>query len=91
MTLRRNGVRTAIFLTLCAVAVVMLYPFWYMGLNAFRSLDQYNLGRGFSLSTWGLLFDTLPVGRQLLNSTLITLGAIAVIVGVATTAGFASR
>ena len=71
------------------MTVVMLYPFWYMGENAFRSLEQYQLGRGFSLASWRELFRTLPVGRQLLNSTMLTSGSIALILAVSTTAGYA--
>src|SRR2546427_9856076 len=67
----------------------MLYPFYYMGVNAFRSLDQYYAGHGFSLASWRNLFNTLPVGRQLLNSTIITLSAIALILAVSTTGGYA--
>src|SRR5947208_12443449 len=67
----------------------MLYPFYYMGVNAFRSLDQYYAGHGFSLASWHNLFKSLPVGRELLNSTLITVGAIAIILAVSTTGGYA--
>ena len=86
---RRVGSRALIYLALGVITVVMLYPFYYMGLNGFRSLDQYYAGHGFSLTSWRNLFDTLPVGRQLLNSTIITLGAIALILAVSTTAGYA--
>jgi multiple sugar transport system permease protein/raffinose/stachyose/melibiose transport system permease protein len=78
-----------IYLVLALITVVMLYPFYYMGFNGFRSLDQYYAGHGFSLASWRNLFKTLPVGRQLLNSTIITLSAIALILAVSTTAGYA--
>jgi multiple sugar transport system permease protein/raffinose/stachyose/melibiose transport system permease protein len=81
--------RALIYLVLALTTVVMLYPFYYMGLNAFRSLDQYYAGHGFSFASWRNLFKALPVGRELLNSTIITLGAIAVILAVSTTAGYA--
>jgi ABC-type glycerol-3-phosphate transport system permease component len=86
---RRITSRALIYLALVLISVVMLYPFYYMGFNAFRSLDQYYAGHGFSLTSWRNLFDTLPVGRQLLNSTIITLSAIAIILAVSTTAGYA--
>src|SRR5437867_1502806 len=86
---RRGGSRAAIYVTLALITVVMLYPFYYMGFNAFRSLDQYYAGHGFSLTSWRNLFTTLPVGRQLLNSTIITMSAIAIILAVSTTAGYA--
>jgi ABC-type glycerol-3-phosphate transport system permease component len=86
---RRIGSRCLIYLVLGLITVVMLYPFYYMGFNGFRSLEQYYAGHGFSLTSWRKLFDTLPVGRQLLNSTIITLSAIALILAVSTTAGYA--
>jgi ABC-type glycerol-3-phosphate transport system permease component len=86
---RRLGSRALIYLVLALITVVMLYPFYYMGFNGFRSLDQYYAGHGFSLASWRNLFNTLPVGRQLLNSTIITLSAIAIILAVSTTGGYA--
>jgi multiple sugar transport system permease protein/raffinose/stachyose/melibiose transport system permease protein len=81
--------RVLIYLALAVITVVMLYPFYYMGVNAFRSLEQYYAGSGFSLTSWRNLFKTLPVGRELWNSTLITGGAIALILVVSTTGGYA--
>jgi len=86
---RRYGSRALVYLVLGLITVVMLYPFWYMGFNSFRSLDQYYAGHGFSLTSWRNLFHTLPVGRQLLNSTIITVSAIAIILAVSTSAGYA--
>jgi len=60
-----------------------------MGFNSFRSLDQYYAGHGFSLTSWTNLFDALPVWRQLMNSTIITLSAIAIILAVSTSGGYA--
>jgi multiple sugar transport system permease protein/raffinose/stachyose/melibiose transport system permease protein len=86
---RRRATRLAIYAALAVITVVMLYPFWSMGIASFRSLAQFQLGHGFSLASWHELFGTLPVGRELLNSTLITLSAIAIILGVSTAAGYA--
>jgi ABC-type glycerol-3-phosphate transport system permease component len=86
---RRRLTRTLVYLALAAATIVMLYPFWYMGVNAFRSLEQYQLGQGFSLASWRELFRTLPVGRQLVNSTILTAGSIALILAASTTAGYA--
>jgi ABC-type glycerol-3-phosphate transport system permease component len=86
---RRIGSQVVIYLVLALATVVMLYPFYYMGFNGFRSLDQYYAGHGFSLASWRNLFNSLPVGRQLLNSAIITLSAIALILAVSTTAGYA--
>jgi multiple sugar transport system permease protein/raffinose/stachyose/melibiose transport system permease protein len=86
---RRRGARLVVYAGLAVVTVVMLYPFWYMGVNAFRSLEQYQLGSGFSLTSWRDLFQTLPVGRELVNSTILTVGSIGMILAVSTTAGYA--
>ena len=86
---RRRAARVGTYLGLAVIALVMLYPFWSMGIASFRSLEQYTNGHGFSLSSWRQLFATLPVGRQLLSSAIVTLGAIAVILAVSTTAGYA--
>src|SRR5438309_8055134 len=86
---KRRFVRLLTYLGLAVIALVMLYPFWSMGIASFRSLDQYTLGHGFSLTSWRQLFDTLPVGRQLLNSAIVTASAIALILVVSTTAGYA--
>jgi ABC-type glycerol-3-phosphate transport system permease component len=86
---RRRITRLAIYLALGVITVVMLYPFWSMGIASFRSLTQYQLGRGFSFVSWRELFRTLPVGRELANSALITLSAIGLILVVSTTAGYA--
>jgi ABC-type glycerol-3-phosphate transport system permease component len=86
---RRRAGRLAVYATLIVVAIVMLYPFWLMGQMSFRSLPEYYLGRGFSLTTWHQLFQALPVGREMLNSTLITLSAIGIILIASTSAGYA--
>ena len=86
---RRRAARLLAYATLLAVAVVMLYPFWLMAQVSFRSLPQYYLGSGFSLTTWHDLFKALPIGRELFNSTLITLSAIGLILIASTTAGYA--
>ncbi len=77
------------FVVLCIVVVVMLFPFVFMGVTAFRSYDQYLLGSGISLDSWHVLFDTIPVVQQLVNSTIVTAGAVALIVVVSTTGGYA--
>jgi ABC-type glycerol-3-phosphate transport system permease component len=86
---RRRATRGLVYALLLVVTVVMLYPFWFMGRMSLRSLSQYYLGRGYSLTSWHDLFQALPVGRELFNSTLITTGAIGLILTASTTAGYA--
>lgn len=87
--IRRRVNRTTIFLILSLLVVVMLFPFVFMTLTSFRSYDQYLAGSGFSTDSWKVLFDTIPVLQQLLNSTLVTCGAVLIILVVSTTGGYA--
>jgi multiple sugar transport system permease protein/raffinose/stachyose/melibiose transport system permease protein len=86
---RRRVSRTTIFLILCVVIVIMLFPFVFMGVVSFQSYDQYLAGSGLSADSWKLLFDTIPVVQQLINSTVVTIGAVCIILAVSTTGGYA--
>jgi ABC-type glycerol-3-phosphate transport system permease component len=86
---RRTVTRIMLFAVMIGVAVVMLYPFYYMLNNAFRTAPQFDQQSGHSTSSWVRLFNDLPVARELLNSTLICFVAILIILFVSTTAGFA--
>jgi multiple sugar transport system permease protein/raffinose/stachyose/melibiose transport system permease protein len=86
----RRRVRTWSLLGLMTViAVVMLYPFYYMLSNAFRTQAQFEQQHGHSAVSWRQLFTELPVGRELVNSALICLLSILIILVVSTMAGFA--
>jgi ABC-type glycerol-3-phosphate transport system permease component len=87
--LRRKTNRWALFILMAIIAVVMLYPFWYMIDNAFRSGGQYDRQSGHSLAGWKDLFANLPVAREMLDSTLVCAAAIVIILVVSATAGFA--
>lgn len=89
MVIGRRLRQGTLFGILCLVAVVMLFPFLYMALTAFRSQDQYIAGQGFSLDSWVKLFDTLPIVQQLVNSTVVTGAAVLIILAVSSTAGYA--
>jgi ABC-type glycerol-3-phosphate transport system permease component len=86
---KRRVTRGLMFLILCVVVVVMLFPFVFMLITAFRSRDQYLTGNGFSLDSWAELFKYLPVGQQLINSTIVTAGSVLLIILVSSTGGFA--
>lgn len=70
------------------IAVVMIYPFFFMINTSFKSNAQFLGSPGHSWLSWHKLFDALPVGRQLLNSTVVCAGSITIILGVSTMAGF---
>lgn len=78
-----------VFLLMAVVAVVMLYPFYFLLDNAFRTQSQFDQQSGHSLAGWTQLFRDLPVGRELLNSMIVCTASIAIILLVSTTAGFA--
>lgn len=70
------------------IAVVMIYPFFFMINTSFKSNTQFLGSPGHSWLSWHKLFDALPVGRQLLNSTIVCAGSITIILAVSTMAGF---
>jgi multiple sugar transport system permease protein/raffinose/stachyose/melibiose transport system permease protein len=72
------------------IAVIMLYPFYYMILTSFKSQAQYEgAAAGFSLTTWRQLFHSQPILHELLNSLIVSSCAVVVIVIISTAAGFA--
>lgn len=81
--------RWATFTVLLAVAIVMLYPFYYMIRSSFQSYGEFEAGRGLSLASWQQLFATLPVFRELANSTLVTVGTVTIILAVSSAGGYA--
>ncbi len=81
--------RASLLALMLLIAAVMLYPFWFMIDTSFKTQSQYLSGSGHSLDGWRSLTSALPVGRQLLNSTIVCALSIAIIVTVSTTAGFA--
>jgi len=78
-----------VFVGMIVVAIVMLYPFYYLLDNAFRNQSQYDLQHGHSTAGWTQLFQNLPVGSELLNSTIVCAAAILIILVVSTSSGFA--
>jgi ABC-type glycerol-3-phosphate transport system permease component len=78
-----------VFAGMIVVAIVMLYPFYYLLDNAFRNQSQYDLQHGHSTAGWTQLFQNLPVGSELLNSTIVCAAAIVIILVVSTSSGFA--
>ena len=89
---RRRRVRTgraALFVIMLGVAVVMLYPFWVMIFDSLKTEAQFLAGKGFSLGSWKALNSVIPVGQQVLSSTIICCASIIVIVLIGLPAGFA--
>ncbi|HTX01843.1 MAG TPA: carbohydrate ABC transporter permease, partial [Acidimicrobiales bacterium] len=85
---RRLARRAPLFATMVGVAVIMLYPFWFMITTSLHTEAQYESGHGFSFASWGALNSELPVLRQLLNSTIICACSIALILAVSLAAGY---
>jgi len=81
--------RVLLLVAMVVVAIVMLYPFWFMVDTSLRTQAQFQSGSGHSLASWQALGTALPVTQQLLNSTIVCLSAIAIILVLSASAGFA--
>lgn len=77
----RGRLLASLFLAL--VLVVMLFPFVIIASGSMHYAGH------LSLRNWHLLFRHLPVGRQLLNSTIVTLGSVLIILVISALAAFA--
>lgn len=77
-----------IFMVMTLFAVVMIYPFVFMINTSFKSKAQFLGESGHSVLSWRKLFTALPVGRELLNSTVVCAGSILIILVVSTMAGY---
>jgi multiple sugar transport system permease protein/raffinose/stachyose/melibiose transport system permease protein len=77
-----------IFVVMTLFAVVMIYPFIFMINTSFKSNAQFLGASGHSMLSWHKLFTALPVGRELLNSTVVCAGSIFIILIVSTMAGY---
>ncbi len=77
-----------IFAVMTIFAVVMIYPFFFMINTSFKSNAQFLGASGHSLLSWHKLFNALPVGRELVNSTVVCAGSILIILIVSTMAGY---
>ena len=85
---RRRG-RIVLFVVMLGVAVVMLYPFWVMIYNSLMTEAQFLAGNGFSLTSWTGLTSVIPIGQEVLSSTIICSASIFIILVVGLPAGFA--
>ncbi len=85
---RRVG-RWVLFAVMMVVAVVMLYPFWVMIITSLKSEAQFLSGGGFSWLSWSGLTSVIPIGQELLSSTIVCSSSILIILCVGLPAGFA--
>jgi ABC-type glycerol-3-phosphate transport system permease component len=81
--------RWVLFLVMLAIAAVMLYPFWVMIATSLESETQFLSGGGFSWLSWHDLSSVIPVGQEVLSSTIVCSASIAIILLVGLPAGFA--
>jgi multiple sugar transport system permease protein/raffinose/stachyose/melibiose transport system permease protein len=87
---KRPSIGTLVLVAImCVVTAVMLYPLAFMINTSLKTQQQFEGGGGHSLSSWRRLPDVMPIGRQLLNSTLVCVLAIALILIVSSLAGYA--
>jgi ABC-type glycerol-3-phosphate transport system permease component len=85
---RRVG-RWILFAVMMVVAVIMLYPFWVMIVTSLKSEAQFLAGSGFSWLSWSNLTSVIPIGQEVLSSTIVCSASIFVILLVGLPAGFA--
>ena len=85
---RRVG-RWILFAAMIVVAVIMLYPFWVMIITSLRSEAQFLAGSGFSWISWSSLTSVIPIGQEVLSSTIVCSASILIILCVGLPAGFA--
>jgi multiple sugar transport system permease protein/raffinose/stachyose/melibiose transport system permease protein len=81
--------RWVLFVVMLGVAIVMLYPFWVMIMTSLESEAQFLSGGGFSWLSWTNLSSTIPVGQEVMSSTIVCSASIFVILCVGLPAGFA--
>ena len=85
----RLGTKGVTYALLALLTIVLLYPLWFMARTSFETIEQFQAGGGFSTASWHGLFQALPVWREMGNSTLISVSAVAIILVVSTMAGYA--
>jgi multiple sugar transport system permease protein/raffinose/stachyose/melibiose transport system permease protein len=85
---RKTG-RWILFGAMIVVAIVMLYPFWVMIFTSLKSETQFLSGGGFSWLSWSSLTSIIPIGQELLSSTIVCSSSILIILCVGLPAGFA--
>lgn len=81
--------RWILFAVMMIVAVIMLYPFWVMIITSLKSEAQFLAGSGFSWLSWSSLTSVIPIGQEVLSSTIVCSASILVILLVGLPAGFA--
>jgi len=85
----------ALNLALLAVATVWLGPYLWMVLGSFKTLDEFlhaplaPLPSSFQLGAYKAVFQSIPVGRYLLNSTVMALLIAGLQILLALPAGYA--
>jgi len=81
--------RWILFGSMMVVAVIMLYPFWIMIITSLKSESQFLSGGGFSWLSWSTLTSVIPIGQEVLSSTIVCSSSILIILCVGLPAGFA--
>jgi ABC-type glycerol-3-phosphate transport system permease component len=86
---RRRLGRSLLFVAMVGVAIIMLYPFWVVIITSLKSEAQFLAGSGFSWLSWSGLTSVIPVGQEVVSSTIVCSASIFVILLVGLPAGFA--
>jgi len=86
---RKRLSRWVLFAAMVVVAVIMLYPFWVMIITSLKSEAQFLSGGGLSWMSWKTLTSIIPIGQEVLSSTIVCSASIFLILLVGLPAGFA--
>ena len=81
--------RWILFGAMIVVALIMLYPFGVMTITSLKSESQFLSGGGFSWLSWTSLTSVIPIGQEVLSSTIVCSASILIILCVGLPAGFA--
>ena len=88
--------KTVTYVLLSLWALIVLFPFYWMVLNSFKSMSAYNSERTpvlftlkLTLESYGTAFTSVPLGRYFLNTLIFTVATTALMLAVIIFAAYA--
>ena len=88
--------KTVTYVLLALWALIVLFPFYWMVLNSFKSMSAYNAERTpvlftlkLTLESYITAFTSVPLGRYFVNTLIFTLGTTALMLAIIIFAAYA--
>ena len=88
--------KTVTYVLLALWALIVLFPFYWMVLNSFKSMSAYNAERTpvlftlkLTLESYVTAFTSVPLGRYFVNTLIFTLGTTALMLAIIIFAAYA--